>query len=218
MYYRFVISVVLGFMPFFATADGTTDSNSPMRLEANLGKGCHIAITLPDNAKGNIVGEVQSGLGGFGVDPIPKSWKYKSFPHLSFGLTCYDAEEALSRIDKASFDPKTETWTKDVNKRIRTLGFEVSPQEYKNLYTDFDTAIRVYNVTAVNSKGVASTEEETTGDERNRRRQMGFCLFHPPKALCGGGVVGYIPDGPRSDLSVKVLEILRTVEFLPDAE
>jgi len=124
----------------------------------------------------------------------------------------------LSRFDKASFDPQTEIWTKDVDKRIRTLGFEVSPQEYKSLYADFDKAIRVYNLTAVNSKGVASTEADTTGDEKNRRRQMGFCLFHQTKALCGGGVVGYIPDGPRSDLSVKVLEILRTVEFLPDAE
>lgn len=217
---RALISVVLGLMPFLAVAGDTSVSNSATRLVTNLGKGCHIAITLPDNAVGKIgnLGRPELGLGGVSVEPIPKSWKFKSFPRLYFDLTCYDADEALSRTHDASFDPQTETWTKDVDKRIRTLGFEVLPQEYKSLYADFDKAIRVYNLTAVNSKGVASTEEDTTGDERNRRRQMGFCLFHPPKALCGGGVVGYIPDGPRSDLSVKVLEILRTVEFLPDAE
>lgn len=215
---RVVISVVLGFMPFFAVAGGTAVSNSATRMEANLGKGCHIVITLPSSGQGGIGGDPSYGSGGFEVNPLPMSWKFKSFPRLYFGLTCYDAEEALSQFDNASFDPQTETWKKDVDKRIKTLGFEVSPQEYKSLYAAFDKAIRVFNVTAVNSKGVASTEEDTTGDEKNRRRQMGFCLFHPPKALCGGGVVGYIPDGPRSDLSVKVLEILRSVEFLPDAD
>lgn len=215
---HFAVSVLLGLMPFLATSAEAPVSNLPMRLETNLGRGCRVAIILPANVKGNIVGDPQSGLGGFRVDPIPSSWKFKSFPHLSFGLTCYDVDEALNRTHDASFDPQTETWKKDVDKRIKALGFEVSPQEYKSLYADFNKAIRVYNVTAVNSKGVASTEVDTTGDEKNRRRQMGFCLFHPPKALCGGGVVGYVPHGPKSDLSARVLQILRTIEFLPDAE
>jgi hypothetical protein len=211
-----VIGVAFGVMPFLAVAGGTTDSNSTTRLETNLGKGCHIAITLPRSAQGGIGGDPSYGSGGFEVNPFPISWKFKSFPRLYFRLFCQDADKG--GIDEASFDPQTETWKKDVDKRIKSLGFEVSPQEYKGLYADFDKAIRIYNLTAVNSKGFASTEVDTTGDEKNRRRQMGFCLFHPPKALCGGGVVGYIPDGPKSDLSVRVTEILRTIEFLPDAE
>lgn len=217
---HFAVSVLLGLMPFLATSAEAPVSNPPMRLETNMGKGCHVAITLPANVKGNIgnYGDPELGLGGFGVDPIPKSWKFKSLPHLSFNLSCGDGEAGKVVISEATYDPQTETWKKDVDKRIKSLGFGISPQEYKSLYADFNKAIRVYNVTAVNSKGVASTEVDTTGDERNRRRQMGFCLFHPPKALCGRGNVGMVADGPQSDLSARVLEILRTIEFLPDAE
>jgi len=47
---------------------------------------------------------------------------------------------------------------------------------------------------------------------------MGFCLINEPKALCGEGGVGYPTDSPKNDLTERVLEIIRTIEFLPDEE
>jgi len=124
----------------------------------------------------------------------------------------------LNENSEASFDPQTETWGKDIEKRIKALGYRLSPQEYRSAYEDFDKAIRVYNVTAVNAKGFVSIEDDTTGDEKGRMRHMGFCFINRLKALCGEGVVGYVSDGPKSDLTERALEIIRTIEFLPNEE
>jgi hypothetical protein len=94
----------------------------------------------------------------------------------------------------------------------------MSPQEYRATFEDQDKAIQIFNVTAINASGFLSTIDDTIGDERRREKRAHFCLYHPPKALCGYGVVGYLADGPRSDLTQRALEIVRTIEFLPDEE
>ncbi len=218
-YSRQLLILLLGALPCSVMARAPEPPLPVTRVETNLGKGCRITVTLPDSLDGGIGGDASYASGGLEVNPLPKSWQFKSFRKLYFGLTCHDAEKFKDGDDTVSFDPQSGTWKKDVTKRMeKAFGFEMSPQEYQRIYQKQDKAIRVYNVTAVNASGFASTVDDTTGDERKRQKDLGFCLFNPPKALCGGGVVGYLADGPKSDLTQRALEIIRTIEFLPDEE
>jgi hypothetical protein len=45
---------------------------------------------------------------------------------------------------------------------------------------------------------------------------LDYCLFRAKVALCGHGEVGALIDGPKGDLTPYVLQILRSIEFLPD--
>lgn len=208
------------FMPAMAK-DATGTKSLPAikteRMVANLGKRCRIAAHILPSRDGGLGGDPKTGYGGIGINPIPKEWR-SNLGSVGFQLTCLDAEVVFEKTGEASFDPEDGLWKKDVERRIKSLGYAVSPQEYKKTYRNFDNAIRVYNITAVNAKGFASTEDDTTGDERKRVRHMGFCLINQSKSLCGEGVVGYLADGPKSDLTQRALEIIRTIEFLPDEE
>ena len=195
----------------------TVTSSKTERVTANLGKGCRIAAHILPSRDGGLGGDPNTGRGGIGVNPVPKEWRSR-LSSVGFQLTCLDAEEVKDGNNTVSFDPQTNTWTKDVAKRVKAFGFEMSPQEYQRIYAEEDMAIRVYNVTAQNAKGFASTVDDMMGDERKRKKEMRFCLYHPPKALCGIGVVGYLAEGPRSDLTQRALEIIRSIEFLPDQE
>jgi hypothetical protein len=57
---------------------------------------------------------------------------------------------------------------------------------------------------------------DTIGDEAHRQRKFSFCLFHPPKAICGQGNVGILREGRKADLTPHALKIIRSIEFLPD--
>lgn len=83
---------------------------------------------------------------------------------------------------------------------------------YRKLRRD---ALRAYTLQSINAHGFAFTEEDVTGDERWRIRFLDYCLFHAEMALCGRGEVGYVADGPKGDLTDYVLQILRSIEFLP---
>ncbi|MGX8882956.1 hypothetical protein ACWWD9_07050 [Methylovorus sp. SPW-M1] len=78
-----------------------------------------------------------------------------------------------------------------------------------------DAATQVLNISSVNASGYVELEDDTTGDEDKRQRNAFFCLFHEGKSLCGAGVVSYL-NYPNSDITEQAIEILRTIEFLPD--
>jgi len=216
------VVLTLSFSAMGASSAKTNTVNQKrktQRVEANLDTGCRFAVELPVTTQGGVFTRKNPPRGAIVVDPMPKTWNGRGLENLYFQLTCLDAEVIRVENDTASFDPQSGTWKKDVAKRMKkAFGYEMSPQEYQRLYEEEDKAIRVYNVTALNAKGYASTVDDMIGDERKREKRMGFCLFNPPKALCGGGVVGYLADGPNSDLTQRALEILRTIEFLPDEE
>jgi hypothetical protein len=218
-----VALVVLGMMSMApALADGINDKQAKqptgaIRVVASLGKGCRISAYILPSEQGGLGCDPNTGYGGIGINPLPKQW-HSRLESVGFSLTCLDAEKVAGGDNTVTFDPQTGTWKKDVAKRVRAYGFEMSPKEYRETYEDQDKAIRVYNVTAVNAKGFASTIDDTIGEEKKRLRRTHFCLYHQTKALCGSGDVGYVAYGPKSDLTQRALEIIRSIEFLPDEE
>lgn len=177
-------------------------TNEPIRrLEANLGGGCHIAATMP------ITKGVDSGLGdaGFRVQPLPASWK-SDMGEMYFSLRCLDTE-GLHTSSLAKFNSATNQWEKDLDGRFG----EMTADERVML----DSATKLINISAVNARGYAAIEDDTIGEETSRQRRVSFCLLHEPKSICGGGFVGMLND-PKSDLTERALEIIRTIEFLPD--
>lgn len=187
------------------------------RRVANLGKGCRMAARLLPSQYGGLGGDPGTGWGGIGVNPLPKDW-HSHLDSLGFSLTCLDAGQVADGIGAVRLDASTGTWKKDLGKRIRALGYPLSPQEYREAHKAFDHAIRVYNVSAVNAQGYVDSEDDTTGDAAKRVRRLGFCLIHGPKALCGEGVVALLRYAPQDDLTPKALDIIRSIEFLPDED
>ncbi len=179
------------------------------RVQANYGVGCNIAAIVPQSTDGGLGSDPETGMGGLAVNPLPKNWKSR-LDSLGFNLYCKSSEDPIVNSRLAQQNPKTGVWEKDLEKWFGKL----TPEERRVL----DKATRVFNLKAPNSSGYAFTEEATTGDEFGRERRMIFCLFHPPKAICGGGVVGVLRDGSKGDLTQHALKIIQSIEFLPDVK
>ncbi len=144
-----------------------------------------------------------------GYSATVKLSQSKNSYRFGFSLSCQSSDDPIVNSRLAQQNPKTGVWEKDLEKWFGKL----TPEERRVL----DKATRVFNLKAPNSSGYAFTEEATTGDEFGRERRMIFCLFHPPKAICGGGVVGVLRDGSKGDLTQHALKIIQSIEFLPDA-
>ena len=160
-------------------------------------------------------GNPEMRQGGMIAAPYPPPWR-SSLPSIGFNLDCYDKEDpdsesAPTDYTGAKYDKQKKIWTKDLNAWFDS--WQPTNEERKIA----DKATRVMNIQAINSKGFAQLTDDTIGDEIGRRRNMNFCLFHPPKALCGQGTVAMLADGPKGDLTKYALEILRSIEFLEDA-
>lgn len=180
------------------------------RFQANYGPGCNIAAWMPPSGRdGGLGSDSATGLGGMAVNPIPKSWK-SSLVALGFGLSCRLADDPSATGGLAKLNDKTGLWEKDLDRCF--LPPEPTPEERKVL----DRATRLVNIQAVNSKGYAGISDDTIGDEAHRQRKLSFCLFHPPKAICGQGNVGILREGRKADLTPHALKIIRSIEFLPD--
>lgn len=194
------------------------------RLQANLGEGCRFAVTLfgkkgakspIDSSETGVGGDLNIHSGGMVATPYPGSWKSK-MTALGFGLDCLDKENpdlenAPTNYNGAKYDKSKKLWEKDLDAWFNS--WEPTKEERKIA----DKATRVINIKAVNARGYAQLTDDTIGDEIGRRREMNFCLFHPPKALCGTGTVAQLADGPKGDLTKYALEILKSIEFLEDA-
>lgn len=115
------------------------------------------------------------------------------------------------------FDDATQGWVPDIEKRLlwsaSAGGQEGVDPEYKKRRRN---ALRAYTLKSVNAQGFVFTEADVIGEETRRRRQIDYCLFYEEVALCGGGEVGYVAEGPEGDLTDYVLQILRSIEFLPN--
>lgn len=73
---------------------------------------------------------------------------------------------------------------------------------------------RTVPLEGTNWTGMAYTDDDTTGDERQRARVFHFCLIHKAHALCGNTPVKWLADRKtRSDLG-RIKAIQESVEFV----
>ncbi len=183
-------------------------------MDLNLGKGCRVAITLLNGEVNRVGGDPEMQMGGFNIEPLPKNWKSR-LDSLGFNLYCKSSEDPDVLNTLGYLDAKNERWIK--NERFMQKRLIESTSEYaKGYFREIIKVTKIYDVKTPNAHGWAETTEAITGDERGRRRTMSFCLPRPPKAICGGGVVGMLIDGPKGDLTQHALKIIKSIEFLPD--
>lgn len=132
--------------------------------------------------------------------------------------TCYEAQNVrwLNEFP-VRFDSAAQEWVPDIERRLDWAasagGQEGVDPNYRRLRRN---ALHAYTLKSINAQGFAFTEEEVTGDEKSRTRYIDYCLFHAQVALCGRGDVGYVIQGQKGDLTDYVLQILRSIEFLPN--
>ncbi|MFL9927374.1 hypothetical protein PQR62_24080 [Herbaspirillum lusitanum] len=175
---------------------------------ANLGSRCHVEAAIP--FRGTMGGSYsvrrQSNGGGFSISEFPKKISNGS---LSVNMMCFNITDLhFPRDTSVRFDENTQTWKKDFSER----DYVNSAENRRRL----NAASRVYTIHAKNSTGYVYTENDLTGEESRRDRNMSFCLLRPPKALCGNGIVMRLSD-PKSDTLPYVFQILKSMEFIEDA-
>lgn len=193
------------------------------RLKANLGEGCRFAVTLPgkkgvrvpsNSDQTAVGGNPEMRQGGMVAAPYPSPWK-SSLPSIGFNLYCYDKSDPKQLHTYGVLNEKNQRWNKDVFLMRKSL--KDSEDSFEKVYAEQIIATTyVYDIRARNAHGWADTFEELTGDERGRKRYMSFCIFHQTKALCGNGTVAQLAEGRKGDLTPYALEILKSIEFLPD--
>jgi hypothetical protein len=169
---------------------------------ANFAPGCRIRVAQPATSRFDVTFRLESGWGGgaFVLDDLkflPGKW--------FFGLVCYSASEGHVRKGWAvpTFDGKWRLNDDEGTQQLLPLG-----------------ALRFYELTAKNSRGWAVAVDDISGDERFRQRKLSYCLIRELKAICGGGDMGYLRDFRRhkdADLTPRMLDLLRSIEFLEDA-
>ncbi|SAL80543.1 hypothetical protein AWB71_06145 [Caballeronia peredens] len=70
------------------------------------------------------------------------------------------------------------------------------------------------SVKAVNSSGFGALQDIVTGDPEIRSTSLGFCLLHPPVALCGSAPVVAIPFHNKVGVVPMVLKVIESIEFV----
>ncbi|MBS0429917.1 MAG: hypothetical protein JSR41_21755 [Proteobacteria bacterium] len=182
------------------------------RVQANLGPGCHVSVTVPVSEVPGLWGNAEEGWGGMGVRPVPKQW-HSSISSLGFSLSCRDKDDPKNPLPSGIYDQGSKTWIKDVPTLRRELAKSSDYSDPKFLAQTVAT-IRTYDIKTPNAQGWADTGDDLTGEDEKRRRTMSFCVYHANKALCGLGNVAYLHDGRKGDLTSEALKIIRSIEFL----
>ncbi|MBO9650689.1 MAG: hypothetical protein J7605_19465 [Variovorax sp.] len=129
---------------------------------------------------------------------------------------------AGSITDFVEWNPDAGEWAPKLNRIL----------ESKNSTSDSQWAHRWYRrnyhviqLKSANASGYAILDKTSTGfgtipgeeDKESQRSgpiNLTFCLLHPPKAMCGDGLMGYRQNGPQGDVTDRALKILRSIEFI----
>ena len=156
---------------------GTTKGWPTKKSEVNAGVGCHIALELPDDRAlphGSVSVAVSRGVTV--GDPLPKSWR-STLNELYFSLSCQASDDPDTKggTYPIAYDEVKNKWGKDASnweKEARALANKDDQKALRELIR----VTNVFNVNATNSQGWAMTQDDTTGDERGRRRTLSFCL------------------------------------------
>jgi len=130
-------------------------------------------------------------------------------------MQCFDPKANVIGDDPVRYDEQSKRWKRDMQ-RFFDAQVSFEPDTKKR----YDKATHFFELTAKNSQGFAFTQDDLIGEERGRRRMLRYCLFHPPKVLCGDGEMGYVQDikrHPKNDLTSYALKILRSIEFLDES-
>jgi hypothetical protein len=170
---------------------------------ANFGPGCRVKVTQPDTSRFDVT-SMRESRAREAESFVLNDLRYMRGEWF-FGLVCYAASEEHVRKGWAVPTPDG-GWTLHKNEsseQLLPLG-----------------ALRFHELTAKNSRGWAVDVDDISGDERFRRREFFYCLIRGSKAICGGGYMGYLRDFQRhkdADLTPRILDLLRNIEFLEDA-
>ena len=128
--------------------------------------------------------------------------KKLGFDSLSLSLSCLRADNAqfIGAFVSATYDEREGRWVKDLS-----LGD-----------SDARRASRIFPIRAVNSNGLAMTRDDTAGSEESRTRYFGFCLRHPPVALCGStdAIASLYYGKNENGLLPYALTIIKSIKFV----
>lgn len=72
---------------------------------------------------------------------------------------------------------------------------------------------RIYQLRSKNATGFLKTTDQINGEENQRVRFYGFCLFHADKAVCGEGQSMRLAE-PKGNYLPYILRVLQSVSFV----
>lgn len=191
MHYMFLL--VLSFVTFSAIAASPLNSVS----REYVFDSCHFKLMDPYNGRIDVDNESSSHSASY-IALIKPELRHSV--EVSIRFTC-DTAEGMRAFTELGFDNQSGVW-------------KLIPNEYdpENL-----ARVKLYPLTGNGTSGVASTDDQTTGEETERTQGLAFCLTNQKQILCGTSqAVGYLAYPEESSLP-QVLKLLESIEFLEPA-
>lgn len=191
------------FFLLLSSQSAAGSQNSTQKVLAALQPGCSFTAILPEKAKLSVGQEGRSSASIMVENPRNlKTDRYIEPFYL--GFSCDNADDG--HVTKGWARPSTngKTWL-----------LNLDPVEKKRT----QKVLHFHSIQAVNASGWAVTIDDSIGEERGRHRQIHYCLVRSPKAICGDSDMGLLQDikkDSRADLTSRALQILQSVEFLPE--
>lgn len=198
---RIVVALIIAIIKTSSFAESSHTTLQHVIHEINMGPGCHVRLIDP---YGGTAGTGMPFNGGYSKEPPPGT---SSIEKLGLNWSCIPRDNNLGKGLAVRFDEAQNRWVIYPEGRVdfgKERGWEKTLRR----------ATRLTNIRASNSSGFAVTEEDTTGDEKWRKRALNFCLIPEAKALCGSGDVGLLRDGRRGNLLPQALRIIRGIQFV----
>lgn len=210
---------------FNATADAVKQPTLMLstRVNAGMAPGCMIEMVLPvgHDSRLRYSGDPAYGRGGFwveairkssvvsvGVAPLPRSWK-SSEKSLGFALDCLEENDGQVTSGFALLNPETGMWGKNLTPSFLS---ESSAEERPK---ELNTVVSILNIKAVNTQGYVVVVEKSAGFKK-RQRELSFCLFRSPKAVCGFTHFVMPREGSEGDLTQHAIDMIQSIEFVED--
>ncbi|MFZ5959106.1 hypothetical protein ACOXVJ_16515 [Pseudomonas knackmussii] len=156
--------------------------------------GCHFKIKDPLNGNLRLTKDGSPPLAVYTAQPNPNNYHSVDIEII---ISCRTLK-GLKAFTDLGFDRQNETW-----RLIPSTG------DPENL-----AQVKLYPLKGHGTIGVASTDNQTTGEPNERVQGLAFCLTDQKQILCGtSDAIGYIAYPKESSLP-QVLKLLESIEFI----
>jgi hypothetical protein len=195
-----------------APAAGTSATQAQ---RVSLGERCNFEVL--DSFSGTVE-KIGREVARYETTQLPR---LSSLSRLSLEWRCIDFDDEQVSF-AAVFNKKKRKWEADPERlidqtetvRMKKVLRHLIHQRYSVLQLNTKTWDGYITIDRSQVNGSDSNARASKRAQKSGPIQLNFCAIKPPKALCGGGVVGRKEDGPDGDLTEMAVQLVRGILFV----